>query len=482
MQPRSQPRRTVLPLVIGLAGSLALLAPETTMGASLPAVTSTPSTAVTSAWHPVHGDAGSTANAEMAPGTGGRLFVAVGGEHGTVVAALDARGGLIAGWPVELNGWTACWLGTVQANNSVRLVCHDAFGSIRAFAFDARGHRITGWPADISGRAGSQFQDYQDGFRTGNEPRIVGDRLFILLKRWEPDQALRLVRVSARGAISVGQVFPTPVTETGEWDWTRALGADGTAFAVRTRFDQGSGRQPSQVTAFGLDGPRSGWPVTISTRASLPVVGPRGRVYVVVNPTSTRVSRVWVYTRNGRRLSAWSSRLPVAATSDWRGAGAYNAAPPVVSATGSAWLVSDAGGTTAWALTSAGQARAGWPYRSRADIADHNPCPVPTTGCGWLRVTPVVGPGGVLYLSQDPRSSTVGGRIVAIGRDGKMQAGWPITLVNPGARFRSVAVAANGTVFGLAIEPAGTAGRHSATIVAIAANGSVIYRRTVVAP
>jgi hypothetical protein len=479
MVPRSRSRRAALPVLIGFIGSLVLLAPATTSGASLSAVTSTPNAAVTVTWAPVHGDAGSTASAEMAPGTGGRLFVAVGSSTGTVVAGFDAQGRLLAGWPVSLGTWTDCWLGTVRLDNSVRLVCRNASASVRAFAYDAHGRRLNGWSADISGRAGSEFQDYDEGFRTGAAPRIVGDRLVVLLKRWEPDQALRLVEVSARGAISVGEVLSTPPSELGEWDWTRALGADGTAFAVRTRFDGG---QSSQVTAFGLDGPRSGWPVTISTRTSLPVVGPGGRVYIVLNPVSTRVSRVWVYTRGGTRLSAWSSRLPGEATSDLRGAGAYNAAPPVVAGDGSAWLVSDAGGTTAWALTSAGRARAGWPYRSAAAIADHNPCPVPTTGCSTLRVTPVVGPGDVLYLSQDPTSRAVGGRIVAVGLNGKLRPGWPVTLVKPGARFRSVAVAGNGTVFGLAFEPEGRAGRHSATVVAIAASGTVLYRRTVIAP
>jgi len=491
MRTRSIARRAsvLLALGIGTALGVAAPAPESTAARSTPpGTTLDPGAALAAAsWQPVHRSAAWADDVRMAPGTGGRLFVAIRGATSTRVAGFDARGGLLAGWPVSLTGWTDCWLGSVTVDNSVRLVCHNTAGLVRAFAFDRQGHRLAGWPVDVASAAGRLYTDYDAGDRSGDEPRIVGSRLVILLQRWDGGQALRLVRIAAGGSVTIGKPFQyPPMVETVQW--SRALGADGTGFAVRTRFSTTS--VSTQITAFGMAGPISGWPVGLAGRSSLPAVGPGGRVYIVQASTSRRAAWVRVYEHDGTRLLGWSPKLAVAATSDWNGAGGFNAAPPTVSTSGAAWLISDQGGTTAWALGPAGSVRSGWPYRSSAALTDQGRCDDGcTAGCGSLRVTPVVGPGDVIYLAQDPRSTAVGGRIVALGRDGNVRNGWPIALVRPGARFRSLAVAASGTLYSLAIEPERVFTRDgctirlsSATIVAFAPDGTVRYRRTVMEP
>jgi hypothetical protein len=97
------------------------------------------------------------------------------------------------------------------------------------------------------------------------------------------------------------------------------------------------------------------------------------------------------------------------------------------------------------------------------------------TGCGvWLSI-PAVGPGDVLYLPQ------AGRRLVAIGPDGRVRPGWPVVLTRPGAEFWSVVVGSDGTAYALAIEPE-AGDRTSSTILAIAPDGTVRYRTTVVDP
>lgn len=487
----SRSRARTIPLALAFLASAALVFGAVAPAAAGPVPSAgRPGTAAVppAAWQPVAGSANDSDDVRMAPGTSGRLFVAIRSGASTRVTGFDARGRLLAGWPVTLTGWTDCWIGAVAGDSSVRLVCHNRTESVRAFAFTAGGRRLAGWPVNVSTVAGSPFTDYDHFTNTGDEPRVAGSRLFILLQRWDGDQALRLVRISAAARVTVGRQFPLRAGE----DWRgRALGADGTAFAVRTT---GSGTSTkTKITAFGLAGARTGWPVTIHGVASLPAVGPDGRVFVVKAADSERSAWLRAFERNGTRVAGWSTRLAVVPSSDWSGAGPFHPAPPVVARNGSAWLVGarDAtGGTVAWALGPGGSVRSGWPYRSAAGVSDCGACDRCTTGCGYLRAVPAVRPGNVLYLAQDPRSTSVGGRIVAVGRDGRVRSGWPVTLTRPASRFRSVAVGANGTVYGLAIEPERTVTedgcvgvvRSSATIVAIAPDGAVHYRRTVIAP
>jgi hypothetical protein len=73
------------------------------------------------AWRPVSQSAESGGIA-MAPGTNGRLFVAIQRATSTVVAGFDSNGRLLAGWPRTFSGWTDCWIGAALTDGSVRLL------------------------------------------------------------------------------------------------------------------------------------------------------------------------------------------------------------------------------------------------------------------------------------------------------------------------------------------------------------------------
>ena len=87
----------------------------------------------------------------------------------------------------------------------------------------------------------------------------------------------------------------------------------------------------------------------------------------------------------------------------------------------------------------------------------------------------------MIYLPLAATSAKKGGSLVAVGPDGKILSGWPVTLTRPGAEFWSVVVGSDGTVYALTIEPE-TGGKLSATILAIARDSTVLSRTTVVQP
>jgi hypothetical protein len=92
-----------------------------------------------------------------------------------------------------------------------------------------------------------------------------------------------------------------------------------------------------------------------------------------------------------------------------------------------------------------------------------------------------VGPDSVLYLPLQARDATVGGSIVAVGPDGQERPGWPVELQLPGAEFWSVVLGSDGTAYSLAIEPE-TGDASSASILAIAPDGTVLYRTMIIEP
>jgi hypothetical protein len=84
-----------------------------------------------------------------------------------------------------------------------------------------------------------------------------------------------------------------------------------------------------------------------------------------------------------------------------------------------------------------------------------------------------------VYLPLSARDAKVGGNIVAVGQNGRVRPGWPVLLQRAGAEFWSVVVGADGTAYALAMEPE-TGNQSSATILAIAPDGTVLYRTTIV--
>jgi hypothetical protein len=209
--------------------------------------------------------------------------------------------------------------------------------------------------------------------------------------------------------------------------------------------------------------------------------GPNGRLYVTEGQEGRRPSRILVFDSAGRSLPIGSDPLPVAATSDYQGAGPIGGlAPPIVAGDGTSFFVSEEGGTTFYGLDPSGRVMVGWPYRDSVGL-QWGYCAPGATGCAVWRSTPAVGPGDVLYLIHPPRDPTVGGSLVAIGPDGRVRPGWPVVLAHAGAEFRSVVVAPDGIAYAVAVEPEG-GGRYSASLLAIAPDSTVRYRVVIVEP
>jgi hypothetical protein len=79
------------------------------------------------------------------------------------------------------------------------------------------------------------------------------------------------------------------------------------------------------------------------------------------------------------------------------------------------------------------------------------------------------------------RDATVGGSLVAVGPSCEAGCGWPVELRRPGAEFWSVVVGSDGTVYALAIEPESN-DTSSASILAIAPDGTVVHTTTIIEP
>jgi hypothetical protein len=93
----------------------------------------------------------------------------------------------------------------------------------------------------------------------------------------------------------------------------------------------------------------------------------------------------------------------------------------------------------------------------------------------------VVSSDDVVHLLDDLSHPAKGWSVTAIGPNGHIRPGWPVTLRATGSEFWSIATSPDGTTFALAVEPE-SAGRYSATVLAIAPTGFVRYRSTIVEP
>jgi hypothetical protein len=367
----------------------------------------------------------------------------------------------------------------------VRAVCatYQPEGT-RAFAYDAAGRQLAGWPVDLP--LGSVYEWWLGG------PRLVDGQLYLVIASYNPASA-RLVRVSADGSVRTSASLPGPGGDEVYED--AAIAPDGTAYLMT--YTYAADDHATEITAADLGGLKPGWPIRVGGEASAPSLGPDGRIYLTVGQPGGSSSQVLAFARDGKAVTGWPVKLPVAAPSVWSGHGEQPPAAPVVAPDGSAYFVTQEGGfpdgpTTAYAIDATGVLRAGWPYRSSTGLVWHghvSPC---ATGGGLERSDPAVGPDGSLYLLQLAASRGIGGgSIVAVGTDGVVKTGWPVVLRRAGAEFESVVVGPDGTAFALAIEPEEylppdecgvKTSLDSATILAINPDGTVRYRTTIVSP
>jgi hypothetical protein len=346
------------------------------------------------------------------------------------------------------------------ADGSVRAVCDasEPTTDVRGFAFDARGRSMAGWPVQL-----------QPGRKTAG--RVVGDVLTVFT-------ASALTTVAADGSIQRGVGVPNVETCCGD-EW--AVGPDGLAYgAVPVTGSIEGSAEVSRIAAVDLSGMRSGWPVNIDGIASGPAFGPDGKIVLTVGSFAGRTSRVAVFAAGGTAVSALSPSLPIDTAETGVDCTPGSPEPPVVAQDGTTFAFSEID-SAVYALEPSLKLIGGWPYRAATPLVRpgwNDPrYDIPCASIG----RPAVGPGNVLYLPLQARNASVGQRIVAVGPNGRVRAGWPVELRRPGAEVYSVTVGSDGTVYALAVEPE-TAGSSSATVLAIASDSTVLYRTTIMNP
>jgi hypothetical protein len=124
---------------------------------------------------------------------------------------------------------------------------------------------------------------------------------------------------------------------------------------------------------------------------------------------------------------------------------------------------------------------AGWPYRSNVELQRTGICQEGAVCQRSSWSAPAIGPDNGLFLLHAATTSTAGGSIVAVGQDGSVVAGWPVGLKRAGSELWSIVVAPTGTAYALAVEPEPNRS-HSATILALAPDSTVLYTLTIVEP
>ena len=145
----------------------------------------------------------------LAPGSDGGLFVSIPRPGGSMLALLDSSGLTRPGWPIAVNDSTECGLLLPVEDGSVRVVCTlenpdgNVFAPVSAFAFDSTGRLLAGWPVELQGY--------------GFVGRAVGDDL-ILFVTSSLDDVLEggLVTIAADGGVRSGVRVPMREGE-GRW-------------------------------------------------------------------------------------------------------------------------------------------------------------------------------------------------------------------------------------------------------------------------
>ena len=416
----------------------------------------------------------------MAPAAQDGLFVALPAAEGTVVVALlDATGRSSAGWPVALPGAATCGHLLPVADGSVRLLCRpddlnqDLNSGVRAYAFDGSGRALPGWPVDIGGF-----------FATA---RVIGEDLVVFTSR-----SLGDVEVEGQPSADVGLVIVAPdgrvtdgarVTEFDHcctWD----IGPDGVAYGTTVIDQSDDGRLVvSRIMAVDSSGPSNGWPVAFDGVTSRPAFGPGGTILVAAASVALGTTRILSVDGTGGAVADRSPELRLTTvTTNWQDTGGCSAGQPmrpVVAADGSLYAFSEED-TPIVGVAPSLEVLPEWPIEPAAPIQRRDEREIIEDAyCPYFAI-PAAGPDSTLYLPLMATDGLAGGHLSAVGPDGQVRPGWPVTLTRAGGEFWSVLVAQDGTVYALAIEP--EARSWSATILAIRPESTVIYSTTIVEP
>jgi hypothetical protein len=368
------------------------------------------------------------------------------------------------------------------ADGSVRIICDGTDlpkydndpSDLRAFAFDATGQSTAGWPVRL-----------RPGFG-----RVIGDDLVYFAEQWLTDtynvgmvsHEAWVTTVAADGSVRAGKKVPMVESESGE-RW--ALGPDGVAYGWLHDYG-GLTEAPksSSFIAIGMTGRIGRTSTELDGLASPPAFDGAGQLHVTVNAGRDRTARTFVLDTNGRAVDGGSRDLGFVATDACDGIEGSCEVPtaPLVADDGTTFVVgAHYNSTTAASLDASGAMVAGWPYRSDDGNQGTGIC-APGDICeGGNLATAALGPDKDLYLIHRATKPSIGGRIVAVGPDGRVREGWPVELERPGAEFWSVVVGASGTAYALAIEPESGDG-SSASILALAPDSTVRFVTTIIEP
>jgi hypothetical protein len=193
------------------------------------------------------------------------------------------------------------------------------------------------------------------------------------------------------------------------------------------------------------------------------------------------VSRVHAFEPASGRLLGSSPELETATAGfgETGGCELSNPRPPLVSTNGSIFVLNWSNGIHA--LGPALQPHDGWPHRPATPLSLRDSryvredafCPSPAI--------PSTGPDGTLYVPLEEAPSGDGGILAAIGLDGELRAGWPVTIQGDEGEFWAVMTASDGTSYALAVELE-TPTTSSATIVGLAPDSTVLFSTTIVDP
>ncbi|HTG40081.1 MAG TPA: hypothetical protein VK697_00580, partial [Methylomirabilota bacterium] len=423
----------------------------------------------------------------MAPGPDSDLYVSIPKPPGSVlVTQLDSVGHPRPGWPIVVSQTTSCEQLLPVADGSVRLLCTlenrgaKNLAVVRAYAFGSKGRALAGWPIDLDRYGG-------DGYFAA---RVIDDELTLAtwkslgnqVNEGQPTGNAWIATIAADGTVRAG----VKVQYGGDCCSNAfALGPDGVAYGTIRHFGEtASAPRSSQLIAVSSAGVPAGFPLAVAGIASVPAFDAVGRIHLNVNDGPDRLTRTLVLDTKGQMVVGGSDQLGFSATDQCvaiEGSCEVPAAP-LVEADGTTFVVGAFFNTTMVAgLSPSGKEMTGWPYRSDAGHQSIGICPAGEVCEGYGFAAPTMGPGNVLYLLHAAASKSAGGSIVAVGQDGRVVAGWPVSLKRAGSEVWSAVVGPDGNAYALAIEPEPNNG-HSATILALAPDSKVRYTTTIIDP
>ena len=355
-------------------------------------------------------------------------------------------------------------------DGSVQIVCDatdrpgsdPATAEVAAFAFDADGRLMSGWPVRM------------------NQPTAVGmgtDLTILTERRVQDSHDVAVSHIAADGTVREGAWVALDRDGFGD-QW--GVGPIGVAFGVG-EIDEDA--ETSAITGADSSGLPSGWPVTVNGFGSGPSFGEAGQIAVTLGSAKRHTTRVAVFDQYGKVAS--SPVLPMATAERTGDTGSCTIGlprNPIVAETGAIFVYSELDDRI-YGLDPSLAVAEGWPFEPASSLEIATPgleteheagyCPTP--------VVPAIGPDETLVLALEARTSKVGGSLVAVGMEGRVNPGWPVELKRPGAEFWAVAVGPDGTSYALAIEPE-AGGKSSASVLAIAPDSTVRWTTTIIDP